>query len=226
MNYLAHAFPFFDEPYFVAGTGVPDWLKVADRGVRMRAKNVAPFAASADPVAAGVARGVLQHLRDDARFHATRAFAETSLELSAAVRRVVGDERGLVPGALGHLLVELLLDAALAAEAPGRLEAYYQALGKADFARVEAAVNCLAARPTARLAEFMALFFQARILSDYAEDAKLMVRVNQVMRRLKVEPVDDSLAAIFPYARQLVARRRHELLEGIPVKETTPCVTE
>ena len=40
MNYFAHALPFLDDdPYFVAGTGVPDWLSVADRDVRVRLKH-------------------------------------------------------------------------------------------------------------------------------------------------------------------------------------------
>jgi len=218
--------PFLDNPYFVAGTSVPDWLMVADRGARMRVKNVEPWARSRDPVAAAVAGGVLQHLRDDGRFHETRAFVELNLELTAAVREALGDDRGLVPNVLGHLLVELLLDAALAAEAPERLEAYYRALGQVDFLELEAVVNKIGTRPTVLLAPFAQFFLEARILSDYAEDGKLMVRVNQVLRRLGREPVDDSLAAIFPRARQLVAQRRHELLEGIPVKEKTLCVTE
>lgn len=226
MNYLAHAIPFLDDPYFVAGTSVPDWLMVADRGVRMRVKNVRPWAESRDPVVAAVAGGVLQHLRDDGQFHQTRAFVETNLELTSAVQAALGGDRGLVPNVLGHLLVELLLDATLAAEAPERLEAYYGALGQVDFLRVEAVVSQIGTRPTVRLAQFAQFFFEARILSDYAADGKLMVRVNQVMRRLGLEPVDESLAAIFPRARQLVAERRHELLEGIPVKEKTQCVTE
>jgi hypothetical protein len=225
MNYLAHAIPFLDNPYFVAGTSVPDWMMVADRGVRMRAKNVEPWTRSPDAAAAAVAAGVLQHLRDDGRFHATRAFAETNLQLGAAVREVLGDNLGLVPNLLAHLLVELLLDATLAAEAPERLEAYYSALGQVDFLQLERVVCQIGTQPTVRLAPFARLFLQARILSDYAEDAKLMVRVNQVLRRLGREPVDESLAAIFPRARQIVADRRPELLEGIPVKEKTPCVT-
>ena len=79
MNYFAHALPFLDRPYFVAGTAVPDWLAVADRKVRLRSKHVEAFLDDADPYVAEVAAGILQHLRDDARFHATRAFAETSL---------------------------------------------------------------------------------------------------------------------------------------------------
>lgn len=226
MNYLAHALPFLDDPYYVAGTAVPDWLMVADRAVRMRPKNVAPWTRDEDPLTATVARGVLQHLRDDGRFHETRAFAEANMELAAAVRKLLGHESGLAPNILGHLLVEMLLDAALIDESPECLEAYYRAMAEVDFGRVEAAVNRFSARRTERLAVFAAHFSAARILSDYAEDAKLMVRVDQVLRRLGLEPLGDRLAAILPSARRLVAQRRYELLEGIPVKEKTPCVMD
>jgi hypothetical protein len=57
MNYLAHALPFLDDPYFVAGTAVPDWLMVADRRVRMRPRYVEPWTRDADPLVAAVARG-------------------------------------------------------------------------------------------------------------------------------------------------------------------------
>ena len=38
MNYLAHAYQYLSDPYFVAGTNLPDWLSVVDRKVRVRAK--------------------------------------------------------------------------------------------------------------------------------------------------------------------------------------------
>ena len=82
MNYFAHARPFLDDPYFAAGTAVPDWLAVVDRSTRVRAKDTLPFLEAEDPITAAVARGLLQHLRDDRHFHRTRAFVETSLELS------------------------------------------------------------------------------------------------------------------------------------------------
>ena len=90
MNYFAHALPFLDQPYFVAGTGVPDWLTVADRPVRLRSKHAEAFRDDPDPCVAAVAGGVLQHFRDDARFHATRAFAETSLAMTVMVRDALG----------------------------------------------------------------------------------------------------------------------------------------
>ena len=141
MNYFAHALPFLDNPYFAAGTGVPDWLSVADRKVRLRSRHAEPFYDDTDPCMAAVAQGVLQHLRDDAQFHATRAFAETSMTLAVGVRDVLGDEMGMRPAFLGHLLTELLLDAALIAENADRLTDYYRILDAITPELVESAVN-------------------------------------------------------------------------------------
>ncbi len=240
--------PFFDNPYFTAGTGVPDWLAVADRRVRVRTKHAAPWAADPDPHVAAVAGGVLQHLRDDARFHRTRAFAETTLELTAALRQVLpGAEVGengstkseiqnpkqiqnpksriqnlsLLPPPyfLAHLLVEVLLDAALTAECPGRLAAYERTLGAVDPRVIQDAVNRMVPRPTERLAPMIALFRREGLLWDYLEDDKLLVRLNQVMRRVGFGPLPGALAGVLPEGRRLVGRRRHELLDGIPVRD-------
>ncbi len=216
MNYFAHALPFLDRPYFLAGTGVPDWLTVADRPVRLRSKQVAAFQSDADPSVAAVAGGVLQHLRDDARFHGSRAFAETSLELTVRARDVLGGETGLRPAFLGHLLTELLLDAALVADQPRRLATYYRLLEEIDAGRVEAAVNRMAARPTERLATVITLFCRERILWNYLEDDKLMVRLDQVMRRVRLAPLPPRFTALLPAARKLLAERKVALLEGIP----------
>ena len=216
MNYFAHALPFLKQPYYLAGTGVPDWLTVVDRPSRLRSKHATPFVDDPDPCLAAVAGGVLQHLRDDARFHNTRAFAESSLELAVRVRDALGGETGLRPAFLGHLLVELLLDAVLIADEPARLTEYYRVLHEVDAHRVEAAVNRMATRPTGRLAIFIGLFCREQILWNYLEDDKLMVRLNQVMRRVRLDPLPDDFAALLPAARKLVAARKDELLEGIP----------
>jgi hypothetical protein len=114
------------------------------------------------------------------------------------------------------VLVEVLLDAVLIADAPDRLEVYYQVLRTIDPSLVQAAVNRLAPRPAERLAVMALRFLQERILSDYAEDAKLMVRLNQVMRRVSCQELPADFQAILADARSLVADRRTELLEGIP----------
>ena len=221
MNYFAHALPFLDEPYFAAGTGVPDWLSVADRGVRVRRKHAEPLAEDPDGVTASVARGVIQHIGDDARFHESRCFVELSLELAARFREVLDEPSGYRPSFLGHLLGEVLLDASLIAEAPSKLEEYYRVLDSVDAGQVQDAVNRMAPRPTARLAVMISRFCGERILWDYPEDAKLLVRLNQVMRRVGFVQLPDGFRDVLPEAREQVSRRRAELLEGIPV-ETRP----
>jgi hypothetical protein len=216
MNYFAHALPFLDRPYFVAGTAVPDWLAVADRQVRLRSKHAEAYLGDADPCVADVAGGILQHLRDDAQFHATRAFAETSLELTVMARDALGGETGLRPAFLGHLLVELLLDATLVADDPRRLAEYCRVLEGVGARRVEEVVNRLAPRSTERLAVFIELFRRERILWDYLEDGKLMMRLNQIMRRVRLEQLPDDFPALLPAARILVKERKRLLLEGIP----------
>lgn len=216
MNYFAHALPFFDRPYVLAGTGVPDWLTVADRPLRLRSRHAEPFRDDPDPCVAAVAAGIVRHIRDDAQFHATRTFAETSLELTVRVRDALGGETGLRPFFLGHLLTELLLDAALVADEPRRLTEYYRVLAEVDASRVEAAVNRMAPRPTQRLAVLIELFRRERILCDYAEDDKLLVRLNQVMRRVRLDVLPADFVAMLPAARRLVRQRQGGLLEGIP----------
>ena len=217
MNYFAHALPFLDDPYFAAGTGVPDWLTVVDRRVRVRLKNAERLAGDSDRRTASVAAGVAQHIRDDAHFHASRPFAELSWELTARARDALGgDEPGFRPAFLGHLLVEVLLDASLIAEDPRRLEAYYRLFESVDPGVVQEVVNRMAARPTGRLAVMISEFCRLRILSDYLEDGKLMGRLNQVMRRVKQPELPESFGRILPEARRQVDARKSELLEGIP----------
>lgn len=215
MNYFAHAFQILDRPYLAAGACVPDWLAVADRPLRLRTKHAEPFVNDPDPEVSAVAQGIVKHLRDDARFHATRAFAETSLALTVMARDVLGCDTGFRPAFLGHLLTEIFLDASLIAENPEKLSEFYRVLDPLDPRRIEAAVNRMAPRPTTRLAVFIPLFLRERILWNYLEDDKLMMRLNQIMWRVKQSPLPDEFIAIFPAARKLVEERKEALLEPV-----------
>ena len=59
-------------------------------------------------------------------------------------------------------------------------------------------------------------FREVRILWDYQEDGKLMGRVDQVMRRVGLDPLPARFGEILPEARCRVTERKDELLEGIP----------
>ncbi len=212
MNYFAHGRHFVDDPYFLAGTAVPDWLNVVDRRVRVRARLAEPHVAADDPLLARVASGIVQHCGDDEWFHATRAFAELSLELCGLLKAGLPADDGLRPHFLGHILVELLLDAALIADDPAALDRYYAAMDGLDGQAIEQAVERIAAKPAKDLATFVRLFSAERFLYDYADDAKLLVRLNQVMRRVGLGLLPPEATDLLAMARGMVAARKDELL--------------
>jgi hypothetical protein len=216
VNYFAHGRHFIDDPYFLAGTAVPDWLNVVDRRVRVRSKQALRHVGADDPLLARVAAGIVQHCGDDAWFHGTRAFAELSLELCGMLKTVLPADDGFRPHFLGHILVEILLDATLIAEDPGTLDEYYAAMERLDGECVERAVSGIASRPASNLGTFIGLFSRERFLSDYADDGKLLFRLNQVMRRVRLPLLPDGVRPLFGVARDRVARRKHELLAGSP----------
>ncbi len=212
MNYLAHGWRFTNEPYVLAGTAAPDWLSVIDRKIRLRSRTAAEFVASADPVLAAVARGVVQHHADDAWFHALPAFNEMSLAFAIQIRDALPGDEGFRPSFLGHILVELLLDSALIEESPERLDHYYSALSALDPTIVEQAISRLATRPTDRVAALIPRFANERFLYDYLNDARLLMRLNHIMRRVGLPQIPPSLVQLLPELRSRVRDRMSELL--------------
>jgi len=161
-----------------------------------------------------VARGVVQHHHDDRWFHQTRAFAELSLGFTVEIRDRLTLDNGFRPSFLGHILVELLLDAALFESDIAQLDRYYEALDSLDASLVQQAVGRMTTGDTGLLGVFIPRFSAERFLYDYLDDEKLLWRLNAVMRRVKLSPLPDHLREFFPLAREAVRQRKDELLEG------------
>jgi hypothetical protein len=212
MNYFAHGRAYTHNPYFLAGTAIPDWLSIVDRQVRAKPKGARLLADDPDQRVAALARGVLQHHADDDWFHQTAAFHELNVTFTGQIRTILAGDDGYRPAFLGHILVELLLDAVLIEKHPAQLDAYYQALAAIEPDLVQATVNRIAIKPTHRLAPLLPRFLSERFLYDYADDGKLLHRLNQVMRRVHLPPLPESLLGFFPAAREAVAERHLELL--------------
>ncbi len=214
MNYLAHGWRFINDPWFLVGTAIPDLLSVVDRSIRVRSKMAKPFTAGDDPHAAALARGVVQHHYDDRWFHETRAFAELSLGLTLTVRDALDRDAGFRPSFRGHILVELMLDAALIEEEPQRLDQYYAAFDRVDAKSVAATVSRMAGKDAGGLAIFVERFRTVRFLHDYLVDAKLWFRLNQVMRRVGLPALPPTFQGILSGVREAVYPRVAELLSG------------
>jgi acyl carrier protein phosphodiesterase len=219
MNYFAHGRNWLHAPYVLAGTAVPDWLSVVDRRVRARSRLARQWIDRGPEPRAQLARGIVLHHHDDAWFHQTRAFAELSLQLTLEVRQLLPEETGFRPSFLGHILVEILLDAALIERDARQLDAYYQALQSLDPVVVSQAVHQMTTGSTERLPQMIRVFCQERFLYDYQDDAKLLTRLNRVMRRVKLPELPQSMVALLAAARQPVRERMDELLDGPQVPE-------
>ncbi len=217
MNYFAHGCPFLDDPYFLAGTAVPDWLSVVDRRVRARRRLAVPWSHNKDPQLASLAAGIIQHHHDDRWFHATRAFAELNFELAEVIRDHLTGDRGFRPMFLGHILIEILLDAALIEQSPETLERYYARLESLDPERLAEMIHRMTSGRAERLPDMIRGFCRVRFLDDYRDDHRLWTRLNSVMKRARLRPLPESFTQLLPGARHRVLERGDELLED---KET------
>ncbi len=184
MNYFAHGYTYLDRPYLLAGTAVPDWLSAVDRKVRVGSRHARPFTEAEDPRMVALATGILQHHQDDEWFHENPAFVELNTEASLLLKPLLpADHRPLF---VGHVLVEMLLDAALIERNPARLNEYYLAVGQIDALWVQQAVNQMAVRQTENLVLMIQAFLQEQFLADYLRDDLLLKRLNRVVARVKL----------------------------------------
>ena len=178
----------------------------------MRERLVRPFADGTGQPLSDVAEGILRHLEDDDAFHGRRCFFEVTSELASRFRRLPGLNDGFRPGFLGHIVTEMLIDRLLIERHPEKLDAYYESLATVNGRQVQSAVNRMARRETSRLAGFIELFVQSRFLFDYLDTRLLLHRLNQVMRRVKLNSLPDQTIDVLQDGRVLVQQRLVELL--------------
>ncbi len=185
-------------------------MSVIDRRNRARSTVAAGFIADDDLQLAAMARGVMQHHEDDRWFHQTEAFAILSTQFAVELRQhvLVSHQAGF----LGHIAVELLLDAVLIEEVPARLDAYYNALAQLDPVVVEEMTRRLLPRPAERLRLLLPRFIAERFLADYADDASLWRRLNHVMKRVNLAPLPESVIGWLGTARARVHNAADQLL--------------
>ncbi|MEL6896761.1 MAG: hypothetical protein AAFP90_11710, partial [Planctomycetota bacterium] len=122
MNFLAHAHRHLNNPLYACGCVVPDWLNAVDRKVRVRRKRVQQWLQdqhatdqsgddtnneSGSPMVC-VAQGIAQHHHDDHVFHGLRSFTELNLHLALRLRNRLGENAGLRPMFVGHIVIEML----------------------------------------------------------------------------------------------------------------------
>lgn len=212
MNYFAHGLTSIGRPWRLAGTATPDWLSAADRSMRLRRRTVEPFVIGDGSPRAELAEGILQHLTDDARFHGSALFHETTAEVAARLSATVGSDARVRAGFTAHIVVELLLDSALIEEDPTRLDRYYAEIGSIDPEVVTATVEAITGHRPCDLEAFVSRFLELRFLRNYGNDEALLRSVNHVRGRVRLEPLPASVASVLAATRSIVRSRAAELL--------------
>lgn len=211
LNYLAHAYRHLDRPYFAAGTALPDWMNVIDRKNRARRQFAEPVLQDADPYIVQFAAGVLQHHEDDQWFHGQECFIQLSSQFSIELRRFLGAGLSHQAAFVGHISIELLIDAWLI-ECDGSLvDRYYQMMHTLDVQRAQTAANKILRRPIDKLPMLFERFSQERFIADYVDDSGLQYRLGGVMRRVGLPPLPD-LSSWLPDARTRVYDKAPRLL--------------
>ena len=213
MNYLAHGYRFTEDPLFLAGTAVPDWLRVAAPRIRVRPGRAAASIVQREDESC-LCRGIMQHHADDDAFHAGIVFQQLCEDLAQRFRRMMPDPHDHRPGLLGHIIIEMLLDNELARRDPGMLPRYYQSLKSVDPVWVQAVVNSIVRRPVDRLAEFIELFREIKFLYDYAENDRLIMRLNQVLSRARLKALDSTVFPVLNHARHLLEQGSDALMQS------------
>ena len=212
MNCFAHALPFLDRPYYAVGASLPDWLSAADRKCRVRKKKAVMWVEDEDPIVAAVSGGVVQHHEDDYWFHTSAIFRDFEMKFAVEVREIYGGEKSMRPGFVGHVMVEMFIDAWLQENLPGQLERYYELVAGVDAAQVQSAINRFATKQTDRLVPAMEGFVKERYIFDYVTDEGAAYRMSRVLDRIGLEPLDDKILPWAATARPRVYNRIGELL--------------
>jgi len=229
VNYLSHAYRFFDNPSFIAGVAMPDWLRVVGREYRARrvqAVRCLTCPEWQDPDAISFLHGVIQHHDDDQRFHTTEVFVLLNAKLSVELRAIYGPESSIRSHFLAHIIIELLLDSVLSQTHESIMDRYYDAIRALDGEQVAGWAERITGKTVPSLAGWIERFCQERFLQDYQSNERLLFRLNQVLRRVKLDPIGSETLPWIASARRDVQEHGQSLLEMVLLakdSESPPC---
>jgi len=213
VNFLCHA-RHQQTPYSTLGCLLPDLMSFF-REVRLRPSKLPADASS--PRQRELLQGVHQHYVDDGWFHSTDAFVELNKELGDLLRagQPVVEGQRFRAHFLGHILLEMLLDAAWETVTPGATQRMYDHLQAVLDDDIEDEVHrflasCgIEARPPVAMA--MQRFVEEAFVHEYDRDERVHFRLGQVANRVRQPDLHEDLIPVISQARERVFARREAL---------------
>lgn len=221
MNYLAHARDHLDRPYAVAGTSLPDWLRVLGRRYRIDPRRLERT--EVDGVAEARLRlGATRHFVDDAWFHEAPAFRHVTGLITKRIRAAYPEPIGaprprhIRASFFAHVAMELLLDGWLIEQDPASVERYYEALDHVDEERIGRFVASILDAPPTRLTELIRGFRRYPFLRTYVDDREVCLRLDQVARRVRLPSLPPDFQDVVTWSRDVVRDHAEQLLTEPP----------
>lgn len=187
-------------------------LNVVNRRARVRSRQISARLPDLHGVDREVAEGIQKHLDDDRWFHGTAAFYQVTATIAESFRRQLAESDSWRCGFLGHIVMELLLDAVLVEQDRSLLNRYYDLFAEVQFEQVESVVSVLATNDVSGLATMLERFVQERFLEDYLDDRRLLFRLNQVMKRINLAPLPECTLETLTFGRHVVRTEVGQLL--------------
>jgi len=212
MNFLCHALPYLDQPVRAACTGVPDWLSVIDRKIRARRKLATPYLNSTDPLMAELASGIVCHIEDDQWFHGSELFTRLNLEFAVQLRQYLPGDEGFRPSFVGHVVIEMLLDGHYVLHQRQLVDRYYAVVDSLPAEKIQSRLNRITGKPTDRFAATIRRFVDLQFIYDYATDKGVLFRINQVLARVRLAPLPDTVLDWIAEVRTIVEQNHQPLL--------------
>ena len=159
-----------------------------------------------------MAAGVVQHHEDDYWFHGSAIFTRVTLELAVEYREQFGNSQAMRANLIGHIVIEMFLDAFLESKFPGSMEKMYDWVADLDAEKVQDCINHFASQPTTKLAGEIERFQSERYLFDYQKDEGVRYRMNNVLGRLNLDLMPEESIAWLGKKRQQVFKHAEALL--------------
>jgi len=215
MNYLAHARDVLERPWVLAGTVLPDWVRIIDSRARLRPWMVDGAGAPGSP-RAELHEGLARHFEDDAWFHATDAFREVTDAIVALIRERHPDrpDRRMRASFYAHILLEMLLDAWILETRPGVSGQFSRAVLSLDHDVLVSEAVRVTSRPVTGLIDIVGRFENPAVLAGYGNDREVARRLGVMGSRVRQPDLPADFESIVAEARSLVASRAADLLDG------------
>lgn len=184
MNFLAHYYfhRYSHNPELVLGCVLPDFLKNADKSVRLQPDQY-ELQFLNNPKLESLYAGWKHHMETDRVFHNLPFFYEHTQALRLKLAPVVEDSP-IRASFLSHIALELLLDHLLLIDGVLHEDHFYRDLSVMDRAVVQRFLEICDMPETHTFFEFLDHFIEVKYLGSYRDISQVAYALIQICRRI------------------------------------------